>query len=96
MSIAPVTPIGSLEISADDPELDDIRLMRASEFAALAGVAQSTLHRWDADGVGPVRLRLAGSTIRYREADVRAFIEESAKDAVAAREARAELRAVTS
>lgn len=47
-------------------------------IARYTGVSIPTLNRWAAVGQGPKRIKL-GHAVRYRKADVLAWIEEQAK-----------------
>jgi len=55
----------------DLPQLLDQR-----EACAYLGVSQPTLNRWRCQGQGPKFVKM-GRVIRYRAADVAAFVEQS-------------------
>ena len=55
------------------------RLLWAEEVAVLLGVPVKTLYQWRYKGVGPVGVRV-GRHLRYREADVEAWIEGRATE----------------
>lgn len=55
------------------------RLLWAEEVAVLLGVPVKTLYQWRYKGVGPVGVRI-GRHLRYREADVEAWIEGRATE----------------
>ena len=63
-----------------DPRLviDLPRMLRSSEVAELLGVTPSTLSRWRSLGVGPRVYWLSKSCPRYREDDVRDWLERVA------------------
>ena len=50
------------------------RLLSEAETAALLGIAQRTLQEWRRKGAGPAFIRLAGRSVRYRQADVLAWV----------------------
>lgn len=56
------------------------RLLSVTEAAAVLGLSPQTLNRWRCEraGKGPRWLKLGGA-IRYREADLVAYIERSAQ-----------------
>jgi predicted DNA-binding transcriptional regulator AlpA len=58
-----------------------------SEVAAEMGVSVDTLGRWETAGTGPVCIRV-GRDIRYKDEDVRAWLDEQAQYKRAARERR--------
>ena len=53
------------------------RLLWAQEVAAILGVPVKTLYQWRYKGVGPAGLRV-GRHLRYRAADVEAWIDDRA------------------
>lgn len=58
------------------------RLVPPKEAAQLLGVSVSTMAKWRATGRGPTFVKLGSepqSGVRYRMADVRAFIEKSSR-----------------
>ena len=57
----------------------DERLWTEQETAEYLQVAVGTLRRWRAEGSGPPALR-AGRTVRYRRADVDAWLQRHADD----------------
>lgn len=57
----------------------DERLWTEQETAEYLQVAVGTLRRWRAEGSGPPALR-AGRTVRYRRADVDAWLQRQADD----------------
>lgn len=50
-------------------------LLRPTDAAVLAGVKLRTLADWRAKKKGPRYVRLSSSAIRYRESDLREWIE---------------------
>jgi hypothetical protein len=63
-----------------DPRLviDLPRMLKSSEVAELLGVTPSTLSRWRSLGVGPRVYWLSKSCPRYREDDVRDWLDRVA------------------
>ncbi|WP_019647023.1 helix-turn-helix transcriptional regulator [Novispirillum itersonii] len=59
------------------PNVDD--LLTPEEAAALLSVSPATLERWRAHRpiYGPAFIRISSRIIRYRQGDIRAFIEAS-------------------
>ncbi|MGH7535282.1 MAG: helix-turn-helix transcriptional regulator [Gemmatimonadales bacterium] len=55
------------------------RLLWAEDVAVLLGVPVKTLYQWRYKGVGPAGVRV-GRHLRYREADVEAWIDERATE----------------
>lgn len=54
------------------------RLLRIEDVAALTGVPVNTLRYWRSKGgIGPASAKLGPRRVVYREADVRAWIDES-------------------
>jgi len=51
------------------------RLMTEKEVHKILGIGLSTLQQWRLRGKGPKFCRLGGKMIRYRESDVRAYID---------------------
>lgn len=49
-------------------------MLRTKEAAAYIGLTKATLEAWRCRGGGPVFLKL-GKAVRYRQADLEAFIE---------------------
>jgi predicted DNA-binding transcriptional regulator AlpA len=62
--------------SADHGEelLAGDRLVNEAETAALLGIAPRTLQEWRRKGAGPAFIRLTGRSVRYRQADVLAWV----------------------
>lgn len=52
------------------------RLMNIEEVADLLGVARHTVYQWRSRGDGPPGYRLGGGRVRYRRAEVLAWLEE--------------------
>ena len=52
-------------------------LLKTEDVAKLIGVTTKTLERWRAaqNGAGPPCLRISRKVIRYRAADINAFLE---------------------
>ena len=65
-------PAGSPFNGRDMPEL-----MTPPQVAQLLGVNVTTLRNWRHAGAGPRFVTLSSRTIRYRLADVRAFIDRN-------------------
>jgi excisionase family DNA binding protein len=55
------------------------RLLWAEEVAVLLGVPVKTLYQWRYKGVGPAGVRV-GRHLRYRAADVEAWIDRRAAE----------------
>lgn len=53
------------------------RLLDSTEAAAFIGVAPATMKHWRYSGTGPQYLRLGHKTIRYKEVDLRIWMEIS-------------------
>lgn len=51
------------------PKVEDLRLLRTDEVAALLGVAPETLRAWRSQGRGPRYLKI-GKDARYRPCDI--------------------------
>lgn len=60
-----------IEVS-NEPRLR--RLLWAAEVAEILGVPVKTLYQWRYKGIGPVGVRV-GRHLRYRAADVEAWVE---------------------
>ena len=58
---------------------DDLRLLDAQEIADRLRIPLQTLYRWRVDGRGPKAFKL-GRHLRYRLADVDAWVESQADD----------------
>jgi hypothetical protein len=56
------------------------RLLTDVEVASRLGVRVGKVREWRTIGYGPVYIRVGGRIIRYREADLAAFIESSRVD----------------
>ena len=54
-------------------------LLTAAEAAAYVNVSIRTLARWRAAGLGPAIVKLSARTVRYRVADLDAWIATSAR-----------------
>lgn len=54
---------------------DENRLLNTRDAAKYLAVSIPTLTRWRSQGLGPRWARLGGS-VRYRLADLRAFVEQ--------------------
>lgn len=70
-STHPATPVSSPGISAPNPAPSP--LMHPDDAAAFLCVSRRTLDRWRFDGTGPAFIKLGGA-VRYRRADLDAFI----------------------
>ncbi|HZQ80071.1 MAG TPA: helix-turn-helix domain-containing protein [Acidimicrobiia bacterium] len=55
------------------------RLLRVEEVAEILSVPVKTLYQWRYKGTGPVGVRV-GRHLRYRVADVEAWVEERVAD----------------
>ncbi len=55
------------------------RLLAEGEASDVLAVSLSTLRRWRANGEGPVYVKM-GRTVRYRIADIRAFVMDCRRD----------------
>lgn len=56
-----------------------MELLRAADVAKLLGIPVATLANWRASGKGPPYLRV-GRHVRYRDADVEAWIAGRVRD----------------
>lgn len=56
---------------------DNTKLLKTAEAAQCLGVSESLLHKLRLSGGGPVFVRLAGRSIRYRQADLDAWVAAS-------------------
>lgn len=54
-------------------------LLTTAEAARLLGISPRTLANWRRVGVGPTCKRLGYSIVRYREADVLRWVEQTNK-----------------
>jgi len=54
-------------------------LLTAAQVSKITGMSETALAQGRYRGTGPVYLRLSARTIRYREADVQAWIDASAR-----------------
>lgn len=54
----------------------DNKLLSNSEAAEFLGMSPDTLARWRWAGIGPAYLKI-GRSIKYRRADLEAFLNES-------------------
>jgi len=61
------------------------RLLRVEEVAELLGVATGTLYNWRYRGEGPKSVR-AGKRVRYRYADIEAWLDEQQAEEARLRE----------
>ncbi len=52
------------------------RLLTLRETAEMLAVSEATLYGWRYRGDGPPGFRLNGGRVRYREADVLAWVEQ--------------------
>ena len=66
----------------------DLPLMKTREAAAYLGVSESTLEKLRLNGGGPRFLRIAGRSVRYRQADLGAWAEARACQSTSEYEAR--------
>jgi len=57
---------------------DVLELLNTAEAAQCLKVSESLLHKLRLTGGGPVFVRLAGRAIRYRRADLAAWVNASA------------------
>ena len=58
------------------PTTTDARLLTPDQAADLLAVSRETLKDWRQEGRGPACVPLSARTIRYRERDLLAFIDE--------------------
>lgn len=56
------------------------RLLSTAQVADWTGVSQNTLRFWRWEGSGPIWFRLGAKTIRYKSADVQAWIDRQYAD----------------
>ncbi len=52
-----------------------VRLLTPGEFADLISVSEATVERWRGQGEGPPFVKVSGKVVRYRAADVQAYID---------------------
>lgn len=52
------------------------RLLSTAEVAAWTGVSENTLRFWRWDKRGPKWFRLGPKTVKYRQSDVQAWLDE--------------------
>lgn len=64
-------------VTQAQPVSSDV-LLKTPETAAWIGITSGTLRHWRTQGRGPAWLRLDGFAIRYRPADVQAWIDAQA------------------
>ena len=55
-------------------------LLSVDQVSAYTGIAVGTLHAWRCRGCGPPWCKLGGKIVRYRLADVEAWIEGSKRE----------------
>lgn len=58
--------------------LKDNRLLSLRELAEYLSVSEESVYRWRRTGDGPPGIKLARGAIRYREADVAAWLDAQA------------------
>lgn len=51
------------------------RLLTTAETASLTGFSEKTHRNWRCDGIGPPYVRVGGRAVRYRESELRAWID---------------------
>lgn len=51
-------------------------LINVKQYAELIGVSTDTIRRWGRQGFGPRPVRLGPRAVRYRSADVAAWIQQ--------------------
>lgn len=62
-------------VEPDDPAVDATEpLMSVDQLAAMCGVSRYSVYQWNQAGTGPARIRV-GRVVRYRPADVRAWLD---------------------
>ena len=69
----------------------DYKLLKTAEAAQYLGVSESLLHKLRLTGGGPVFVRLAGRSIRYRRTDLDDWVNASAMASTSAYPAAAEV-----
>jgi hypothetical protein len=74
----------SQEIAASEATPGTGELLSPAEAGAVLGVPAKRLERWRATGDGPRFVRLTRKTIKYRAADIQAFIESRCVSSTAA------------
>jgi predicted DNA-binding transcriptional regulator AlpA len=55
-------------------------LLSVEQVAAYTGIAVGTLHGWRCRGCGPPWCKLGGKIVRYRLADLEAWIESGRRE----------------
>lgn len=57
-------------------DADDERLLTTEEAAEIIRMSKSSLARWRAEGTGPAYVLVGGRAVRYRRADVDAWMAD--------------------
>ena len=63
--------------AADSAQLD---LLKPREVAKALRTTENGLRRWRAAGIGPRFMKLAGKAVRYRRADVVAWLQGQTRE----------------
>lgn len=74
---AGVIPVGMVLVDADG-------LLSIEQLAEYTGISKNTLYYWRVEGRGPRGMKL-GKYVRYRRADVEAWLDDSLDDRRSAR-----------
>jgi predicted DNA-binding transcriptional regulator AlpA len=64
-----------------------LKLLTEHEVAQMYGLKVQTLRSWRYRGKGPAYLKLTSAMVRYREADIEAFLERCRRTSTSAPEA---------
>lgn len=76
-------PIPHEKFANGMPAVDSDVLIRQEEAARLLGVSPRALEAWRYRGGGPKFIRISGRCIRYRRADLQAWIAERERHSTA-------------
>jgi len=71
-------PQRNIKEALDSEAIRSPRLLTIPQTAEFLQVSKSCLNKWRSGGGGPIFIRLAGGSIRYRLSDLVAFIEARA------------------
>ena len=71
MKNRPIAPTPTVQ---SDAAIDNPGLLRPADAAEWLGVSVTQLEQWRGAGKGPVFIKLSHKTIRYRAADLNAYV----------------------
>lgn len=78
----PITATPSPEHTAQHPDQGLPLVLSPAQLAAVMGVPLKTVYAWNTAGTGPEGMRM-GKHVRYRRADVEAWMEQRAAQGLA-------------